>query len=235
MSTIRALAAPQAHAKLEAFTFDPGPLGDEQVEIDVQYCGICHSDLSMLHNEWHITRYPFVPGHEAVGTVSAVGRSAKLVGPGQTVGLGWNAGSCMSCPPCLAGDHNMCRVLEQTIVGRHGAFATRVRCHWSWATPIPPALDPSAAGPLFCGGITVFNPLVQHNVRPTDRVGVIGVGGSAALRRDHGIQSAGAAPRAAHGPRGRDRNRRVGPHGAAIPQQMGLRRNRVHQFGRQGG
>ena len=177
MSTIRALAAPEAYAKLAAFTYDPGPLGDEQVEIDVQYCGICHSDLSMLHNEWHITTYPIVPGHEAIGTVSAVGRSAKLVGPGQTVGLGWNAGSCMSCPPCLAGDHNMCRVLEQTIVGRHGAFATRVRCHWSWATPIPQALDPAVAGPLFCGGITVFNPLVQHNVRPTDRVGVIGIGG----------------------------------------------------------
>jgi uncharacterized zinc-type alcohol dehydrogenase-like protein len=177
MSTIRALAAPQAHAKLGAFTYDPGPLGDEQVEIDVQYCGICHSDLSMLNNEWHNTQYPLVPGHEAIGTVSAVGRSAKLVGPGQTVGLGWNAGSCMSCPPCLSGDHNMCRVLEQTIVGRHGAFATRVRCHWSWATAIPQALEPSVAGPLLCGGITVFNPLVQHNVRPTDRVGVIGIGG----------------------------------------------------------
>jgi uncharacterized zinc-type alcohol dehydrogenase-like protein len=177
MSNIHALAASGAREKLQAFTYDPGPLGDDQVEIEVQYCGICHSDLSMLHNEWQITKFPFVPGHEAIGTVSAVGRSAKLVGPGQTVGLGWNSGSCMSCPPCLAGDHNMCRVLEQTIVGRHGAFATRVRCHWSWATPIPPALDPSVAGPLLCGGITVFNPLVQHNVRPTDRVGVIGIGG----------------------------------------------------------
>jgi len=177
MSDIRALAAPRAHALLEAFSYDPGPLGDEQVEIEVQYCGICHSDLSMLHNEWQMTQYPFVPGHEAIGTVSAIGRSAKLVSPGQTVGLGWNAGSCMACPPCLSGDHNMCRSLAMTIVGRHGAFATRVRCHWSWATPIPQALDAAVAGPLLCGGITVFNPLVQHNVRPTDRVGVIGIGG----------------------------------------------------------
>jgi uncharacterized zinc-type alcohol dehydrogenase-like protein len=177
MSTIRALAAPQAGANLEAFAYEPGPLGDEQVEIEVQYCGICHSDLSMLNNEWGITQFPLVPGHEAIGTVSAVGRSAKLVSPGQTVGLGWNSGSCMSCPPCLAGDHNMCRVLEQTIVGRHGAFATRVRCHWSWATPIPQGVDVSVAGPLLCGGITVFNPLVQHNVRPTNRAGVIGIGG----------------------------------------------------------
>jgi uncharacterized zinc-type alcohol dehydrogenase-like protein len=71
----------------------------------------------------------------------------------------------------------MCRSLEQTIVGRHGAFATRVRCHWSWATPIPQGVDAAVAGPLLCGGITVFNPLVQHNVRPTDHVGVIGIGG----------------------------------------------------------
>jgi uncharacterized zinc-type alcohol dehydrogenase-like protein len=177
MSTIHALAASGAGEKLQSFTYDPGPLGDEQVEIEVQYCGICHSDLSMLHNEWQNTQFPLVPGHEAIGTVSAVGRNAKLVSPGQTVGLGWNSASCMACPPCLAGDHNMCRSLEQTIVGRHGAFATRVRCHWSWATPIPQGVDAAVAGPLLCGGITVFNPLVQHNVRPTDHVGVIGIGG----------------------------------------------------------
>jgi uncharacterized zinc-type alcohol dehydrogenase-like protein len=106
-----------------------------------------------------------------------MGDDAKLVKVGQTVGLGWNSASCMACPQCLAGDHNMCRTLEQTIVGRHGAFATRVRCHWSWATPIPEGVDPAVAGPLLCGGITVFNPLIQHNVLPTYRVGVIGIGG----------------------------------------------------------
>src|ERR1035441_10643852 len=83
MSTIHALAASAAHAKLEAFSYDPGPLGDEQVEIEVQYCGICHSDLSMLNNEWQMTQFPFVPGHEAIGTVSALGRNAKLVSLGQ--------------------------------------------------------------------------------------------------------------------------------------------------------
>jgi uncharacterized zinc-type alcohol dehydrogenase-like protein len=177
MAEIRALAAPKAHAKLEAFKYDPGPLGDEQVEIEVQYCGVCHSDLSMLNNDWQITQYPFVPGHEAIGTVSALGAHAKNVRIGQTVGLGWNAGSCMACRPCLSGDHNMCTTLEQTIVARHGAFATRVRCHWAWATPIPAGVDAAAAGPLLCGGITVFNPLVQFGVRPTSRVGVIGIGG----------------------------------------------------------
>lgn len=131
----------------------------------------------MLNNDWQMTQYPFVPGHEAIGKVVAMGPDAKLVAMGQTVGLGWNAGSCMACHQCLTGNQNMCVRLEQTIIGRHGAFATRVRCHWSWATPIPDGVDFSKAGPLLCGGITVFNPLVQLGIRPTDRVGVIGIGG----------------------------------------------------------
>ncbi len=177
MSEIHAFAARQQKAKLEPFSYEFGPLGDEQVEIEVQYCGICHSDYSMWTNEWGMTSYPFVPGHEAVGKVTAVGQDAKFVKVGQTVGLGWNSGSCLHCRQCLHGDHNMCDSLEQTIVGRYGAFGTRVRCHWVWATPIPEGVDLSKAGPLLCGGITVFSPLIEFDVRPTDRVGVLGIGG----------------------------------------------------------
>ena len=177
MSEIQALAAKQAKGKLEPYSFDPGPLGAEQVEIAVEYCGICHSDLSMLNNEWGMSQYPLVPGHEAIGKVTAVGEEAKFVKVGQTVGLGWNSGSCLHCRPCLSGDQNMCQSLESTIVGRAGAFATHVRAHWVWATPIPESIDIAKAGPLLCGGITVFNPLIQFDVRPTERVGVIGIGG----------------------------------------------------------
>jgi uncharacterized zinc-type alcohol dehydrogenase-like protein len=77
----------------------------------------------------------------------------------------------------MSGDHNMCASTEGTIVGRHGGFADRVRCDAAWATPLPEGVDALSAGPLFCGGITVFNPIVQMGVRPTDRVGVIGIGG----------------------------------------------------------
>jgi uncharacterized zinc-type alcohol dehydrogenase-like protein len=177
MPQIHALATKEAHGKLAPFSYDAGSLGPDQVEIDVHYCGICHSDMSMLNNEWHMTQFPFVPGHEAVGTISALGDRAQNLRLGQKVGLGWNAGSCLHCKSCLSGDHNMCANLEQTIVGRHGAFATKVRCHWVWATPIPDGLDLSKAGPLLCGGITVFNPLVQFNVSPLSKVGVIGIGG----------------------------------------------------------
>lgn len=174
---IRAYAAFAAKSPLKPFEFDPGPLGPEQVEIRVRSCGICHSDLSMLNNDWGMTGYPFVPGHEVVGEVVAAGPSVKRVKVGDTVGLGWFAGSCMACRSCLDGDHNLCASAEQTIVGRHGGFADRVRAHWAWATPMPMGVDLDKAGPLLCGGITVFNPLVQFDVRPTHRVGVIGIGG----------------------------------------------------------
>lgn len=174
---IRAFAASGPKAPLKAFEFDPGPLGDEQVEIAVEYCGVCHSDLSLLNNEWGITAYPLVPGHEVIGKVVEAGPNAKRVSVGQRVGLGWFSQSCMHCRQCLRGDHNLCPTGEQTIVGRHGGFATRVRCHWAWATPIPGEMDFTKAGPLLCGGITVFNPIVQLGIKPTQRVGVVGIGG----------------------------------------------------------
>ena len=175
--TIKAYATTGAKKPLQPFEYDAGPLGDEQVEIAVSHCGICHSDLSMIDNDWGMTGYPLVPGHEVVGKVIAVGPHTKRVKVGQTVGLGWYSESCMSCHQCLSGDHNLCATVESTIVGRHGGFADRVRAHWAWATPLPAGVDPAKAGPLFCGGITVFNPIVQFGVKPTDRVGVVGIGG----------------------------------------------------------
>jgi uncharacterized zinc-type alcohol dehydrogenase-like protein len=175
--SVRAFAAHAAKGELRPFEYEPGPLGDEHVEVAVSHCGICHSDLAMLDNEWGLSKYPLVPGHEAVGTVRAVGARVATVKPGDRVGLGWYSGSCMRCRQCMSGDQNLCPAAEATIVGRYGAFADAVRCHWAWATPLPAGLDPATAGPLFCGGITVFNPLVQFDVRPTHRVGVVGIGG----------------------------------------------------------
>lgn len=174
---IHALAAKTPKGALERFDYDPGTLGDDQVEVAISHCGICHSDLSMLDNEWGMTKYPLVPGHEGIGTISAVGRNVKARRIGQKVGVGWFSGSCLSCLTCMSGDHNLCATAEGTIVGRHGAFADRVRCQWAWATPLPAGIDEAKAGPLFCGGITVFNPIVQLGILPLARVGVVGIGG----------------------------------------------------------
>ena len=177
MPTHHAYATSEARGALKPFEFDPGPLGRDQVEIKVQSCGLCHSDLSMLDNEWSMSQYPFVPGHEVVGTVHALGEGVTHLTVGLTVGLGWYSGSCMVCSQCMSGDHNLCPKAEGTIVGRYGGFADYVRCKGAWAIPLPAGVDAAKAGPLFCGGITVFNPIVQFGVRPTDRVGVIGIGG----------------------------------------------------------
>jgi uncharacterized zinc-type alcohol dehydrogenase-like protein len=178
MSTsINAYACLAQGKPLEPFEYDPGELEREQVEIRVSHCGLCHSDLSMLENEWGFTKYPLVPGHEVIGTIIATGDAVKRVKVGQRVGLGWYSRSCMACYQCLSGRHHLCETPEQTIVHRHGGFADRVRCHWVWATPLPEALDLAKAGPLFCGGSTVFNPIDTYGVKPTDRVGVIGIGG----------------------------------------------------------
>ncbi len=175
--TIRAHAATQPGNTLVPYEYDPGPLGRGEVEVQVETCGICHSDLSMLQNDWGQTTYPLVPGHEAIGIIVAADEHALGLRVGQRVGVGWFAGACQICPQCVSGRQNLCANAAQTIVGRHGGFADRVRCHWTWAIPLPEALSAATAGPLFCGGITVFGPIVECGVRPTDRVGVIGMGG----------------------------------------------------------
>jgi uncharacterized zinc-type alcohol dehydrogenase-like protein len=111
------------------------------------------------------------------GTVAAVGDRVRGLAVGDPVGLGWHAGYCMICDQCMSGDHNMCGSSEMTIVARHGGFADRVRAQDASVIKLPEGLDPAAAGPLLCAGITVFNPLVQFDISPTAHVGVIGIGG----------------------------------------------------------
>jgi uncharacterized zinc-type alcohol dehydrogenase-like protein len=174
---IRAYAAHEAGGTLEPFEFDPGELGSDEVEVRVEACGLCHSDLSVLNNDWGNGSYPFVGGHEVVGTIAAKGPEVRHLEVGQRVGVGWFNASCGGCARCLGGDHNLCPDRNDMIVNGTGGFAERVRAQGTWAIPIPDGIDPVTAGPLFCGGITVFNPIVQFGVRPTDRVGVIGIGG----------------------------------------------------------
>ncbi len=121
--------------------------------------------------------YPLVPGHEVIGTVAQVGSAVTTLKVGDAVGLGWHSRYCMTCSTCMSGDHNLCLAVQPTIVGRHGGFADKVRASAASVVKLPAGIDKASAGPLFCAGITVFNPLLQFNVRATDRVAVIGIGG----------------------------------------------------------
>jgi len=174
---IKAYAAFEPKGELKPFEYDPGKLANDEVEIDVSYCGICHSDVSVIDSEWGAMPYPVVAGHEVVGKIGKVGSNVTHLVVGQIVGLGWNAGYCGTCQHCQTGDNNLCGGATSTIMGHHGGFAEQVRAKANSVIAIPDGIDLESAGPLFCGGVTVFNPLVQFDVKPTDKVAVIGIGG----------------------------------------------------------
>jgi uncharacterized zinc-type alcohol dehydrogenase-like protein len=153
-----------------------GALAHEEVEVAVEHCGLCHSDLSVLKNDWGNANYPAILGHEVIGRVTALGPNTKNVVLGQRVGVGWNAGSCMHCRQCMTGRHHLCPEVQPTILGHRGGFASHIRSHWAWVIPLPESLNPVDAGPLMCAGITVFAPILMY-AKPVDRVAILGVGG----------------------------------------------------------
>jgi uncharacterized zinc-type alcohol dehydrogenase-like protein len=175
-TSYRAWVAKGAKEPMGLETVDLGPVGAEDVEVAVEHCGLCHSDVSVLNNDWGISQYPAILGHEVIGRIIALGPNAKGLKVGQRVGVGWNSGSCMHCRQCMSGNHHLCPQVQATIVGHRGGFATHIRSHWAWAIPLPEKLNFAEAGPLLCGGVTVFAPLAMY-AKPTDRVGIIGIGG----------------------------------------------------------
>lgn len=177
MAQIRGLAAHAAGAELLPYHYDPGSLGAQEVEIAVTHCGICRSDLHLISNDWGMSQYPFIPGHEIVGTVAGVGMSVRTLVEGQRVGLGWQSNSCGECEWCTRGLENLCPASEATCVHRNGGYADSVRANARFVIPIPEGLDSERAAPLLCAGITVYSPLRSHGVNPASRVGVVGIGG----------------------------------------------------------
>ena len=177
MAIIQGLAVHAAGAELLPFHYDPGKLGSQEVEIAISHCGICHSDLHLISNDWGISQYPFIPGHEVIGTLAAVGAEVRGLETGQRVGLGWQSNSCGRCEWCMRGIENLCPESEGTCVHRNGGYADRVRANSRFVVPVPESLPSEQAAPLLCGGITVYNPMRIHGVNPSSRVGVVGIGG----------------------------------------------------------
>jgi len=177
MAQIQGLAVHAAGAELLPYRYDPGKLGMQEVEIEITHCGICHSDLHLISNDWGISQYPFIPGHEIIGIVAAKGGDVRGLEIGQRVGLGWQSNSCGRCDWCMQGLENLCAESEATCVHRHGGYASSVRANSRFVVPIPEALASEQAAPLLCGGITVYNPMRIHGINPSSRVGIVGIGG----------------------------------------------------------
>jgi len=177
----RAAKAPVARMTIERR--DPGP---HDVEIEILYCGICHSDMHKVNDDWGNTQFPIVPGHEIVGRVVSQGAAASRYRGGDLVGVGCFVDSCRACAQCRAGHEMFCEKgatftfdsLEQDQKARtYGGYSASMVVDERYVLRVPKRLDPSRAAPLMCAGITTYSPLRQFGCKPGDQVAVMGLGG----------------------------------------------------------
>ncbi len=181
-----AYAAPAAKAPLAPSLIERREPGPHDVLIDIRYCGVCHSDLHQVKDEWGGARFPLVPGHEIVGTVSRVGASVTKWAVGDTVGVGCFVDSCRECEACVAGDEQYC---ERGMTGTYnslerdrktptyGGYSTRITVDENYVCRVPASLPLDRAAPLLCAGVTTYSPLRHFGVKAGDRVAVVGLGG----------------------------------------------------------
>ncbi|MCU5772606.1 NAD(P)-dependent alcohol dehydrogenase [Erwiniaceae bacterium BAC15a-03b] len=186
MNITHAYAAQDAKSRLAPFEYQPRELREHDVQIEVLFCGVCHSDLHQARDEWHNTVFPVVPGHEIVGRVTAVGGHTEKYKVGDLVGVGCLVDSCRTCSSCEEGLEQYCEngfVLTYNGEDRHdgkityGGYSTQVVAHEDFVLRIPENLDPAGAAPLLCAGITTFSPLHHWGAGPGKKVGIVGLGG----------------------------------------------------------
>ncbi|NVN10872.1 NAD(P)-dependent alcohol dehydrogenase [Nguyenibacter vanlangensis] len=179
-------AATAAEARLAPFSFTRRDVRPDDVQIEILYCGVCHSDLHQARNEWHNTVYPCVPGHEIVGRVVETGGNVTRFRAGDLVGVGCLVDSCRECRNCRDGLEQYCEVgFVGTYNGRdrqdgsitYGGYSSAVVVDQSFVLKVPGNLDPAAVAPLLCAGITTYSPLRHWKVGPGQRVGIVGLGG----------------------------------------------------------
>ncbi len=183
----RAYGAYAADKPLEPIAIERRPPGPKDVQIDIAFCGVCHSDLHTVRSEWGGTLYPCVPGHEIVGHVSAVGNEVSRFQVGDTVGVGCMVGSCRQCPACDEGLEQYC---EKGLIGTYngptqdppghtlGGYSQRIVVDQEFVLAIRHLAEQLAAvAPLLCAGITTFSPLRHWQVGPGQKVGIVGIGG----------------------------------------------------------
>ena len=192
-------AATDASSSLERHAFQRDEPGDHDVVIEVMFCGVCHSDVHQVKNEWSNTVYPCMPGHEAVGRVSRVGVAVSKFAIGDIVGVGCMVDSCRSCAPCLNAEENYCEGPNSWLATYNGPMVPKAKApsgdnmygrdntfggyssvlvvHADFVIPIPDALSPAAAAPILCAGVTTYSPMKKWGVGQGHRVGIVGHGG----------------------------------------------------------
>ena len=181
-----AYAAHSAGARLEPYSFDRRAPRANDVALDILYCGVCHTDIHMARNDWGMSIFPVVPGHEIVGRVTAVGSAVKKFKIGDTVAVGCLVDSCQTCDQCKKGEEQLCRNgMTLTYSGRdritqevtQGGYSGNIVVREEFVLTVPKGLDLARAAPLLCAGITTYSPLRTWKAGPGSRVGVVGLGG----------------------------------------------------------
>ena len=175
--TVNSWAAPERGAALVPWEFELPPLGAHECRVRVLACGLCHSDIHCVDDDWKASRYPLVPGHEIVGEVVEIGAGVAHLRVGERVGVSWQCGSCGACRDCARGNENLCDDNQALILSGYGGFADFVQLDARWAFPLPKALETALAGPLLCAGVTVYASLLDAGMSSGQRIGVVGLGG----------------------------------------------------------
>ncbi|MBL9140037.1 MAG: NAD(P)-dependent alcohol dehydrogenase [Verrucomicrobiales bacterium] len=185
-TTARAYGTPSAASALAQLNIQRREPTPHDVEIDILYCGVCHSDLHQARNEWHNTVYPCVPGHEIVGRITRVGSAVTKFNPGDLGAVGCMVDSCRTCTSCLAGTEQYCLsfpTLTYNCPDKHlgghtlGGYSTSIVVDEAFTLKVPAGMDLAATAPLLCAGITTYSPLRHWKVGPGQKVGVVGLGG----------------------------------------------------------
>ncbi len=186
MPSSKGYATQSATSALVPFTFSRREPGPTEIAVEILYCGVCHSDLHMARNEWGVSIYPMVPGHEIVGRVTAVGNSAKKFKAGDVAAIGVIVDSCRHCPACQRGEEHFCRegatltyAAKDRVDGSitMGGYSNNYVVDERFAHRVPGNLDLAAVAPLLCAGITTYSPLRHWKIGPGKKVGVVGLGG----------------------------------------------------------
>ena len=179
-------ATQSAIAPLELFNFERREPGTHDVQIEILYCGVCHSDLHIVRNEWKNTTYPLVPGHEIVGRVTNIGNEVKTFKVGDLAGVGCMVDSCRTCPSCREGFEQFCdsEIIftynspeKQTGKSTYGGYSSQIVVDENYVLHVSEKLDLAAVAPLLCAGITTYSPLRHWQIKKQDKVGIVGLGG----------------------------------------------------------
>ncbi|MGP8224726.1 MAG: NAD(P)-dependent alcohol dehydrogenase [Terracidiphilus sp.] len=186
MPTTKGYATLNAHSPLAPFNFTRREPGPTEIAVEILYCGVCHSDLHMVRNEWGNAIYPLVPGHEIVGRVTAAGSAVTKFKVGGIAAIGVIVDSCRRCAPCKRGDENYCDqgptltyAAKDRVDGSitMGGYSSNYVVDERFAHSVPANLDLAAVAPLLCAGITTYSPLRHWKVGPGKKVGIVGLGG----------------------------------------------------------